>query len=439
MDKPISNREAEQGVLAAVIRNPAQYKPLADILQPDSFSWECFSWCWEAFAKLEERGLRLDAITLADELERAGRLAGFQLPELKQFTGRAAVSQLRDVETTEAATSYAINVQDYAAKRKLDEWFTQYHNQAHNGRKASEIVTDFQTDLSTLVLHSGKTLAHTVNMEVGTAKAEEASKIASRGERAATTGLPDLDKLVSPKKSELIVIGARPGQGKTGFLGDIAIANARLGKRVLSFTTESSDVIVVQRMISKLSGIAADRIMDGKLTEEEWERFHVASAELRELPITVCDLSDLKIGQIRTESRRNPYDLILLDYIQLTNSDTKKDRRDLDIGEVTGGLIGLAKELDIVVFAAAQLGRQAEGREPVLADLRESGSIEQDARTVIFIYRTEASSEMIVSKHNNGACGKVPVYFHPTTISYSSGTYNNISEKISARTPYADN
>lgn len=425
VDKPISNREAEQGVLAAVIRNPAQYKPLADILQPDSFSWECFSWCWEAFAKLEERGLRLDAITLGDELDRAGRLARFQLPELKQFTGRAALSQLRDIETTDAATSYAINVQDYAAKRKIDEWLTQAHNHVHNGRSAGAIMADLQTSFGTLSLHSGKISTHTVNSEQAGVRALALSQSSGRGERAVATGIPDLDRLLYPQRGELITVAAQTGKGKSSLLATIALNSARDGKSVKMFVLEMSSAQIAQRILSQISEISASKIMQGHLTEDEWEKYQEAISEFALLPITICDLSAIKIGQVRTEARRSPADIIMLDYIQLANADKPQQNRVLDVGEVTRGLKALAMELDVPVFAAAQVSRATDARgdkKPVLSDLRESGSIEQDSDSVCFIWNDPIKTstwELQVAKHRNGACGKIELYFHAETTRFS--------------------
>jgi replicative DNA helicase len=427
VDKAISNYVVEQALLAYTLRNPEKIISLLDIVKPDDFGWNCYGWCWEAMTVLSEKGMRIDAITLGDELERANRLKDFYPPGAKQFSGRAALSMIREVITTEAGDSYAMTISDYSSKRAIDRWLTQAHAWAHNGRPAADIIADLDTSFSTLILHQGKARAHTVTMELATVRAIEASEAAGRGERAVTTGLKDLDKLLSPQKTELIVVAARPGVGKSALCATIAIHASQEGRKVKFFTAEMGATQVTQRLLSQLSNVSAFRIMRGSLSSEEWEKIHEAASALQELPIVICDLPEIKIGQIRSECRRDPVDVVILDYIQLANSDKKNDRRDLDIGEVTRGCKGLAKELDIPFFAAAQVGRAAEGREPTLADLRESGSIENDADSVLFIHRTDSCCELIIAKHRNGPLGKVPVYFSEETIKFHDGVYNNVS------------
>jgi replicative DNA helicase len=386
--------------------------------------------------KLNEKGLHIDVITISDELERAGQLAEFCMPGSKLHFGVVALSQLRDVRTTDSAEGYSLIVHDYAAKRYIDNVIGIAHQHANNGRNAADIVSDIETELGKLVIHNGKSRQHTVNMEVATARAIEATLSAGRGERAVNTGLPDLDNLLAPQKTDLIIVAGRPGLGKSALLATIAIHSAKSGQVVKYFTAEMGATQVAQRFISQLSGVSAFRIMKGTLVADEWDKVNLAVAQLQDMQMTICDLPEIKIGQIRTECRKSPVDVVLLDYIQLANSDSRNDRRDLDIGEVTRGCKGLAKELDIPFFAAAQIGRSAEQRKdgkPTLADLRESGSIENDADSVVFIYRTDVLTELIIGKHRNGPVGTVPVYFDEATIAFKSNAY-----ELPERTHYPD-
>lgn len=428
MQEKIYSPETEQALLAYTLRHPDRYVQLVDIVKPSDFGWVAFGWVWTAFETIIEKGMQVDEITVGDELERTAKLTEFCLPGSKQFTGRAALSSLREQETTEAGESYAITVQDYAAKRAIDRWVTQAHTWAHNGRPAANIIQDLEASFGTLMLHQGKAHAHTIGMDVATARALEASEAAGRGERAVSTGLIDLDKVLSPQKTDFIVIGGRTGQGKSALCGTIAINAALAGKRVKLFTAEMGSTQVTQRLLANLSGVDSFRIIKGTLSPDEKGKLQLAAERLQELAITICDLSEIKIGQIRTECRREPIDVAILDYLQLANSDTKQDRRDLDIGEVTRGCKGLAKELEIVFFAAAQLGRGADGREnkePRLSDLRESGSIEQDADSVVFIHRTEDDCKLIIGKHRNGPTGTISVYFRESTISFCNSSYSD--------------
>jgi len=428
MDKIISDYNSEQAVIAAVLCIPGQFRRLTDIIKPDDFGWQCFGWAWEAMLSLDERGLTLDAVTLGDELDRAGKLTGFQLPEQKNFTGRGAISLLRDLDTLDSAESYAITVQDYSGKRQIDRWLTEAHNWAHNGRTSSAIITDLQSSFGKLILHSGKVTTHTVSAAIAGERAMELSKSASRGERAVLTGLPDLDRLLHPERGELITIAAQTGKGKSSLLATIALNSARTGKRVKMFTLEMSSARTAQRILSQISEIPATRIIQGRLSPEEWEALDAAKNRFSALPITICDLGAIKISELRTEARRTPADIIMVDYIQLANADKPKENRTLDVGEVTRGLKALTLELDIPIFAAAQLSRAVDSRgdkRPVLSDLRESGSIEQDSDSVVFIYNDPIKStawELIVAKHRNGACSKIDTYFHPETTHFSGMT-----------------
>jgi replicative DNA helicase len=381
---------------------------------------------------LSDRGMGIDTVVVADVMERDGHLQDFCLPGPKQFTGRAALSQLWDVPLTDSALSLAENVQDYSAKRQISRWLQQGNNWCFNGRRASEIMADLETSFGSLILHGGQVNTHTVPPEISGLRAMDASRAASKGDRAFSTGIQDLDKMLGIQREELITVAARTGIGKSAFLTTAALNAGRLGKKIKFFSVEMSAVQVAQRFLSQISGISAYRLMKGTLSEDEWEKYEKAAEEWSNLYINICDLSAISIGQIRTEARREKMDAIVLDYVQLATSDSKNDRRDLDIGEVTRGLKALAKELDIPVLIAAQVNRGAEQRadkKPTLADLRESGSIEQDSDSVLFIYQKSDLDpfELIVAKHRNGPVGSVNVYFNRETMRFMDVTTTNVN------------
>ncbi len=432
-DAKIANLEAENAIIAYVLRRPDEYVALADIAHPADFSWQPFGWAWQAMQNILSAGMSLDAITLADELERNGKLVDFQVPDNNQFTGRTAIGCIRDLYTTKGSgQSYAETIADYAQKRSLRELANKIASWASNGRTAHAIVADVENEFSKMVLHSGKILNHTMGMEVAVAQAMDATEKASKGDRALKTSLIDLDKIVGIQKQELIVIAARPGEGKTALLCTVLLNAANSGKHGLLFSIEMSGVSITQRLISQISGISAFRIMNGIIHEDETIKYTQAADELSQLPITICDLPAIRIGQIRSESRKQQPDFIALDYVQLANADTRNDRRDLDIGEVTRGLKALAKELDIPVLAAAQMNRAVETRtekRPVLSDLRESGNIEQDADQVWFIYQKIATDprEIIVAKHRNGPVGSIKSFFMQETMKFVDATQRNVA------------
>jgi replicative DNA helicase len=431
MEEIIFNGELEQALLASVIRKPQLFAPLYDIVKPVDFGWDAYGYVWQAMADLQERGMNIDTVVIGDELERRGRLADFCPPGPKQFTGRAALSQLREVHTTESGLNYAENVQDYSAKRQLDRWLTQAHSWTHNGRRATEIMSDLETSFGSLALYGGKVNSHTVPPEVGAIRAIDAARASARGDRAFPTGLIELDKMVGIQRGDLVTLAARPGQGKSALLVTATLNAARLGKRIKFFSVEMSVVSVTQRFLSQISGVNAYRLMQGKLDAAEWEQVETAAEEWSQLPVTICDLPAIRIGQVRTEARREKVDAIILDYVQLAKADGRNDRRDLDIGEVTQGLKAIAKELDIPVLQAAQMNRAQEARsekKPVLSDLRESGAIENDSDIVIFIYQKSEIDphELIVAKHRNGPTGSINTYFSKETMRFENCTTRDV-------------
>jgi len=272
-------------------------------------------------------------------------------------------------------------------------------------------------------------------MDIAAVRGYDAIMQAMEGkETGLDTGLVDLDRILGVQKTELITIAGRPGEGKTSLLTTIALNAAKRRKKVLFFTAEMSSLLIIQRLLSQLSNISAYRLMRGKLKDDEGLLLGDAVETLSSLPMIICDLPAIRIGQIRSEARKqHDLDLIVLDYIQLVGADKRNDRRDLDIGEVTRGLKALALELDIPVIAAAQINRAVEtraDRKPILSDLRESGSIEQDSDSVVFIYSQDPYAgagvnrpvELVVAKHRNGPIGICTVLLEKETMRFVSAT-----------------
>ena len=420
---------SEEALLAHVLYNPDEFKSLSDIIGSKDFYLTTHQWVWQAMETLRDKGMGIDVITVGDELARKAQLDEFQKYGMN---GRAALSTLKDQPVTGRGLDYAITVQDYAIKRSLLGLASRVAGWASNGRTSAAIIADVEAEFAKFILHSGKVNTHTVNMEVAAARAIVLAELASSGERALETGLADLDKFLYPQKTELITVAGRPGQGKSSLLATIAINAAKRGKRIKYFSCEMGSAQIAQRMISQLSGVSAFDIMRGRLNIVEWEQTRAGADELSSLPITICDLPAISVGQIRTESRREPVDAIILDYVQLARADKKNERRDLDIGEITGGLKALAIELDVPIIIAAQMSRNVEGRaekRPTLADLRESGNIENDSDSVVFIYQKEepipgAQSiiNLIIEKHRSGPKGEVSVMFDPKLMKFYNST-----------------
>jgi replicative DNA helicase len=243
------------------------------------------------------------------------------------------------------------------------------------------------------------------------------------------TGLTDLDKLLGGlQRSDMIVMAGRPGMGKTSLALSIALQAARLHqKRVALFSLEMSDEQLVQRLVSAETGIDSQRLRLGNIKSDEWTTFYQAIRLLSETMVFIDDTPAISVLELRTKARRlhaeHGLDLLIVDYLQLMRGGTRNENRQQEISLISRSLKGIARELNIPVLALSQLSRQVESRHdkrPMLSDLRESGSIEQDADIVLFIYRDDVYNpdtefpniaEIIVAKHRSGPTGIFSVYF----------------------------
>ena len=243
------------------------------------------------------------------------------------------------------------------------------------------------------------------------------------------TGLTDLDKLLGGlQRSDMVVMAGRPGMGKTSLALSIALQAARrLHKRIALFSLEMSDEQLVQRLISAETGIDSQRLRLGDIKEDEWPTFIQATNLLAGTSVFIDDTPAISALELRAKARRlhaeHGLDLLIVDYLQLMRGDSRSENRQQEISYISRSIKALARELNIPILALSQLSRQVESRHdkrPMLSDLRESGSIEQDADVVLFIYRDDVYNqdsefpniaEIIVSKHRSGPTGIFSVYF----------------------------
>jgi replicative DNA helicase len=265
--------------------------------------------------------------------------------------------------------------------------------------------------------------------------------LARRGEEifGVPTGFIDLDKkLGGLQASDLLIIAGRPGQGKTGFLLTVAKNAALINKKhVAIFSLEMSNEQVAQRLIAQQTGIDSQKLRSGKLDDAEWPRFTHAIEVISDTHIFLDDTPAITPLQLRTKCRRlhleHHLDLVIVDYLQLMGSETRSENRVQEVSDISRNLKVLARELNVPVLAAAQLSRAVEQRtdkRPILSDLRESGSLEQDSDIVMFIYRpdqyekdTEKKNvaEIIIAKHRNGPVGVVELVFLNSLAKFENG------------------
>lgn len=432
MDRTV-NYENEVGLIGSVLRDPDRFEELCEIIESYDFGWECYGWAWESMKSLHDRGMSIDAITVGDELIRDGKLEEFQYKNGKDtvWTGRNALSKIREFGDPRAAETYAAKVKDYSAKRQIEEKCAKWTDWSKNGRTASQIMTDMTKELSLIKTFDSKAFEHTQTLADAVSAAYDHTDRASRGLiKFVPTGFKDLDALLAGGMTspDLYIIAGRPGMGKTAFLVSAARNAAKAGKKVAIFSLEMENKQIAMRLIAQEAGVSYDKQKSGHLSSEDWEQFTKAAETLANpdlYPIVINDMPSISVSKMRQELRRmENVDLLIVDYIQLGGVDGKYDRRDQEIGEITRGLKSIGKEFGIPVFAAAQLSRAVEQRsekKPILSDLRESGDIENDADVVMFIYRpnqfatdqTKYEAEIIVAKHRNGAVGSVDLVYMP--------------------------
>lgn len=250
------------------------------------------------------------------------------------------------------------------------------------------------------------------------------------------TGFSRLDQLLGGlQRSDMVVLAARLSMGKTSLALNIAhTAAKKFGQRVLVFSLEMSSEQVVERLASAEAGIDSQHLRRGEMADDEWGRFILATGRLAELPFFIDDSPALSVLEMRTKARRLHaevgLDLIVADYLQLMRGEGRHENRQQEVSAISRGIKALARELNIPILALSQLSRGVEARadkRPILSDLRESGSIEQDADVVLFIYRDEVYDEnterrgiadILIAKHRHGPIGSVPLLFCKPTASF---------------------
>lgn len=409
--------EIEFQLVGSVLKDGRIINRIKDIVLPENFHSTICQDIFGAMLKTHEAGLTVDVVTVGDQLHRDGKL-NTVLHDV--FSGRAALSNIRSLGNPRNAESYAANVQDYWGKREINQMAAKFAYWAQNGRRAVDIFADARNMFDGVESKIGTGEAGTVTSKEAASRAWDEAQKASQGLLTFTpTGLKDLDDWFRMRPSNLTIVAGRPGVGKTAVLVTFALNMGRNKKRegkgrILFISMEMSVEEVTARFLSQISGVAATRIMDGKMTAAEWDRFNEAVAEFEALPIDINDISALSINQIKTKARRSlrngKDDVLIVDYLQLATSGERKGNRVDEVGAVARGLKVLAGETGYNVIAGAQLSRAIETRadkRPMLADLRESGNIEQDANNVIFIHVEESPDDptirkIIVGKHRNG-------------------------------------
>ncbi|MEE8394307.1 MAG: replicative DNA helicase, partial [Rhodospirillales bacterium] len=399
------NLEAEKALLGAILVNNRAFERVSEFLAPPHFAMGQHGRIYEASAKLIKKGQMADTVTLKRYFEQDETLADIGGPAYLAELGGSAVGVIN-------AGEYGHIIYDLYLKRELIALGEDVVNSAYGG-DVDETATDQiekaeQTlyDLATKGEYEGGFETFKVSLN----KSLETTEIAHKREgglAGVTTGLIDMDELLGGlHKSDVIILAGRPAMGKTALATNIAFnaadsyrqSEGKEGAVVGFFSLEMSSEQLASRILSEYTEISSDRMRKGNLSTEDFKDLVGASQILSELPIFIDDTPALTVSALRTRARRlkrqHNLGLIVVDYLQLisSSSTSRNDGRVQEVSEITRGLKTLAKELDVPVLALSQLSRAVEQREPprpILSDLRESGTIEQDADVVMFIYRDE--------------------------------------------------
>jgi replicative DNA helicase len=432
---PPNDVEAEEAVLASLLVDSEAILRVSPLLKPDDFFREKNGWVYEACLNLWNRGEAINQITVAHELARQERLdpAG----------GYAFISQIvSDLPTTVGVEDYARIVARDAVYRRLISAAGRIAQIAYEGGPDLDSVLN-RAETMLLALRSGEALRDFVHIRAVLESYLEPADTQDSAPSVIRTGYIDLDTLLGGlKRSDLIIVAARPSMGKSA-LGLNFARNAAVGQhaRVAIFTLEMSAEQLAQRLLASEANVDSTRLRLGEHTEAEERRIMHAIGVLSACEIYIDDTPVLSVAEMRSKLRRlaadRGLDLVILDYLQLMHSGTHSgDNRVQEISYISRSLKEIARELEVPVVALSQLSRAVEARQPhipMLSDLRESGSIEQDADVVTFIYREDAYTrreewqdanpgaparayptgiaQIIVAKHRNGPIGTVDLRF----------------------------
>ncbi|MDO8536866.1 MAG: replicative DNA helicase [bacterium] len=432
---PPQNLEAEQAVLGSILIDKNAIFKVADLLVPSDFYAPANEKIYEVILELYERHQPLDLLTLTSRLK--------ERELLKDIGGSGYLADLTNqVATASHVADYAKTVKEKKVMRDLIKASAEIAEDIFEpSREVDDLLDDIQQKFFSISQRSMPQNFLAMKDELKSAY-DRIDKLQGGGNklRGITTGFPALDnKLSGLQKSDLVILGARPSSGKTAFVLDIARNAALKGPSIGVFSLEMAREQVIDRIISAESQVPLWHILTGRIKEDsEFEMIRNSLDRLSKAAIFIDDTPSLTVIQMRSMARRlqveHGLDLLIVDYLQLIRPRTNSDNMVAQVTEISRGLKALARELKVPVLAVSQLSRGVEQRDhkiPRLSDLRDSGSIEQDADVVMFIYRkdrdqadpnttTEDTTQILIAKHRNGPIGKVDLYFDSERVTFKS-------------------
>jgi replicative DNA helicase len=421
---PPQNLDAEQSVLGAMLIDKEAVPRAIEFVRPQDFYRDAHKHVFEAMIDLTERGEAIDLITVTEELRQKG--------VLDQAGGAAYVAGLANMVPTAANVEYyARIVGEKAMLRMLISVSSRIAAMGYEGNE----------EIDTLLDRAEQMIFEITQRKAGTGFAAIKAILMDTFERieylhnnkgqitGVNSGFVDLDRYTSGfQPSDLIIVAARPSMGKTALCTNFCQnAAVRHNLPVAIFSLEMSKDQLVQRMLCGEAMVDQQRVRTGQLEETDWNKLTQAAGPLSKAPIFIDDTPGISVMEMRAKARRlkaeKGLSMIVIDYLQLMTGSRKTENRQQEISEISRSLKGLARELDVPVIALSQLSRAVEQRsdkKPMMSDLRESGSLEQDADLVMFIYRDEyynpesekrGIAEVIIAKQRNGPVGSVELGF----------------------------
>lgn len=430
---PPQDEEAEISILGSIMLDKDAMLKVVDILTPNDFYNSAHQKIYNVMLELFEKGEPIDALTVTAKLK--------EKKQISSIGGATYISEIMEsVPSSAHVAHYANIVREKRVRRDFVNASSEIHEKAFSEEKFDELIDNIEKRVFSISqLSKPQKFAH-VKDELGGAY-ERLEKL-HRGDgalRGVPTGFTGLDNILSGlQRSDLVLLGARPSFGKTSLALDIARQSATRKISVGIFSLEMSREQIVDRLIASQANVPLWRLRTGRLHDElEFELVRNALNELADLPLFVDDTPSPNILQMRSMARRlqieHGLDLLVIDYLQLIQPRTGGgDNMVQQVTEISRGLKSLARELNVPILALSQLSRAVDQRDvkiPRLADLRESGSLEQDADVVLFLYRkdrdkletTEEEQNMvdvIIAKHRNGPLGTVQLRFDPEKVSF---------------------
>ncbi len=420
---PPQDIAAEQSVLGAMLMSKDAIADVVEAVRAGDFYRPAHELIFNAIIDLYSRGEPADPITVADQLGKQG--------ELTRAGGQIYLADLlSSVAIAANAGYYAQIVREKAVLRRLIRASIKIAQLGYEGSGDVEGIVD-QAEQAVYEVSEGRTAEDYLPLsQLLEPTIDEMEAIGSRvGMSGVPTGFAELDELTNGLHSgQMVIIAARPAMGKSTLALDFARAAAVKNKLPTAFfSLEMSRTELVMRLLSAEAQVPLNHIRNGKMSEDDWRRVVAKSDQVREAPLYLDDSPNLTMMEIRAKARRlrqrNDLRMVIIDYMQLMSSGKKVESRQLEVSEFSRQIKLLAKELDLPVVALSQLNRGPETRndkKPMLSDLRESGSLEQDADVVILLHRDDAynrnseragEADLIIAKHRNGPTATIPVAF----------------------------